>query len=200
MLVSFECTVVGQRLRNLKELRSMATPKQSVQVYRSGKWELLPGEALLVGDIISIGRPPAGAGHWGGGEGDRGEMGQGGGAEGGGQVRGGQVRGWGKAVQGQAGRGGQGVLWGRSGRVCPAGILPWDERCGRWLQDPHFVTCPPCSGPGGDEKVVPADCLLLSGSCIVEEAVLTGESTPQWKVRGGGGFGRGGHQQWGDRV
>ncbi|CAL8460618.1 g147 [Coccomyxa elongata] len=95
MLVMFECTVVGQRLRNLRELRSLTTPKQALQVYRQGKWVQLPGDALLPGDVISIGRPSGGAGQ--------------------------------------------------------------------------------------DERVVPADALLLAGTCIVEEAVLTGESTPQWK-------------------
>jgi cation-transporting ATPase 13A1 len=56
-------------------------------VYRGGKWERLPGDALLPGDVISIGRPAV-------------------------------------AEEG--------------------------------------------------ECVVPTDCLLLSGSCICEEAVLTG--------------------------
>lgn len=60
MLVMFECTVVGQRLRNLRELRSLTTPKQALLVYRQGKWVQLPGDALLPGDVISIGRPSGG--------------------------------------------------------------------------------------------------------------------------------------------
>ena len=60
MLVMFESTVVTQRLRNLKELRSLQNPKQPIMVHRQGKWEKLPGDALLPGDVISIGRPAGG--------------------------------------------------------------------------------------------------------------------------------------------
>ena len=56
----FESTVVAQRLRNLKELRSLQNPKQPIMVYRQGKWEKLSGDALLPGDVISIGRPAGG--------------------------------------------------------------------------------------------------------------------------------------------
>lgn len=93
MLVSFESTVVGQRLKNLKDVRSLQQPKQDLQVYRRGGWIRLPGDHLLPGDVVSLGRPA-----------------------------------------------------------------------------------------GSDEPiVVQADALLLAGTAIVDESVLTGESTPQWK-------------------
>ncbi|XP_024368121.1 probable manganese-transporting ATPase PDR2 isoform X1 [Physcomitrium patens] len=36
-------------------------------------------------------------------------------------------------------------------------------------------------GVGSEERTVPADMLLIAGSVIANEALLTGESTPQWK-------------------
>ena len=68
---------------------------QYVLAHRFGKWERLPGHALVPGDIVSIGRA-----------------------------------------------------------IDPTTGAPLDV-------------------------AVPADLLLLAGSCIVNEAVLTGESTPQ---------------------
>ncbi|VFQ85883.1 unnamed protein product [Cuscuta campestris] len=63
------------------------------------------------------------------------------------------------------------------------------HRCGKWVKlsgtDPvpgDVVSIGRSVGQSGEDKNVPADMLLLAGSAIVNEAILTGESTPQWKV------------------
>ncbi|KAJ6291019.1 hypothetical protein OIU76_024184 [Salix suchowensis] len=48
---------------------------------------------------------------------------------------------------------------------------------------PGYVVSIGCSSvQNGEDKSVPADMLLLAGSAIVNETILWGESTPQWKV------------------
>ncbi|GLU21393.1 hypothetical protein SLE2022_375350 [Rubroshorea leprosula] len=63
------------------------------------------------------------------------------------------------------------------------------HRCGKWVKlsgtellPGDVISIGRSSGPNGEDKTVPADMLILAGSTIVNEAILTGESTPQWKV------------------
>ncbi|KAJ0025694.1 hypothetical protein Pint_06764 [Pistacia integerrima] len=63
------------------------------------------------------------------------------------------------------------------------------HRCGKWVKllgtdllPGDVVSIGRSSGQSGEDKSVPADMLILAGSAIVNEAILTGESTPQWKV------------------
>lgn len=63
------------------------------------------------------------------------------------------------------------------------------HRCGKWVKlsgtdllPGDVVSIGRSSGQNGEDKSVPADMLILAGSAIVNEAILTGESTPQWKV------------------
>lgn len=62
-------------------------------------------------------------------------------------------------------------------------------RCGKWVKlsgtellPGDVVSVGRSAGQNGEDKSVPADMLLLAGTAIVNEAILTGESTPQWKV------------------
>ncbi|KAL4527712.1 hypothetical protein Ndes2437A_g02854 [Nannochloris sp. 'desiccata'] len=91
--LTFAEYLVGQRLRNLNQVRSLQQPHQPMKVYRGGKWEPLSGDLLVPGDLVSLARPAG----------------------------------------------------------------------------------------SSEDVIVQADMILLAGTCIVDEAVLTGESTPQWK-------------------
>lgn len=56
MLVVFESTVVWQRQRTLNEFRGMSIKPYDIWVYRGKKWVEIQSDALLPGDLASVGR------------------------------------------------------------------------------------------------------------------------------------------------
>lgn len=56
MLVAFESTVVWQRQRTLVEFRGMSIKPYDMWVFRLGKWTEVQSDALLPGDLASVGR------------------------------------------------------------------------------------------------------------------------------------------------
>ncbi|XP_057826971.1 probable manganese-transporting ATPase PDR2 [Cryptomeria japonica] len=58
----------------------------------------------------------------------------------------------------------------------------WVKLSGMDLLPGDVVSIGRLAGQNGEDRTIPADMLLLSGSVITNEAILTGESTPQWKV------------------
>lgn len=56
MLIMFECTVVWQRLKTLKEFRTMSIVPYPIQCLRDSKWVTVQTDELLPGDVVSVGK------------------------------------------------------------------------------------------------------------------------------------------------
>jgi cation-transporting ATPase 13A1 len=56
MLVTFECTLVQQQLKNMQLIRQMGNKPYKIMVYRQRKWIKINSDELLPGDICSITR------------------------------------------------------------------------------------------------------------------------------------------------
>lgn len=56
MLVSFECTLVQQQLKNMQMIRQMGNKPFKILVYRMRKWVRINSDELIPGDLVSVSR------------------------------------------------------------------------------------------------------------------------------------------------
>jgi cation-transporting ATPase 13A1 len=56
MLITFECTLVQQQLKNMQMIRQMGNKPYKIMVYRMRKWAKINTDELIPGDICSITR------------------------------------------------------------------------------------------------------------------------------------------------
>ena len=56
MLMTFEATLVKQQLKNMSEIRNMGNKPYPVYAYRQKRWNRIPSDELLPGDLISVGK------------------------------------------------------------------------------------------------------------------------------------------------
>lgn len=172
MLVLFEAMLCIQRQRNLEMLRSMRREPTLVYTLRAGRWRRVSSEQVAPGEVISlVARPPTVA----------------------------------SAMQEAQRRGGQramrsmGVRGGGTAASMGLDIMSADG-ASRWSGG-GGVGDQGGAGAGDEEALAPFDVLLMRGSCVVNEAMLTGESVPQAKTSlvasgGGSGGGAGGGEAW----